>query len=64
VVRVTAPAADGKANEAILELVADAFRIPRRNVRLVAGRRNRTKIVELEEADPRILTELLAAPAG
>src|SRR3954469_3042332 len=63
VVRVTAPAVDGKANEAILELLADAFRIPRRSVRLVAGTRNRTKIVELEEADPRILAELLAAPA-
>ena len=63
VVRVTAPAVDGKANEAILESLADAFRIPRRNVQLVAGTRNRTKVVELEDADPRILAELLAAPA-
>src|SRR4051794_17013286 len=64
VVRVTAPAADGKANDAVVELLADAFRIPRRNVRLVAGTRNRTKIIDLEEADPRILSELLAPPAG
>jgi uncharacterized protein len=63
VVRVTAPAADGKANDAVLEAVSAAFRIPRRNARLVAGTRNRTKIVELEDADPRILTALLAAPA-
>jgi len=62
-VRVTAPAADGKANEAVLQSVAAAFRLPRRNARLVAGARNRTKIVELEEADARILTALLATPA-
>jgi uncharacterized protein len=62
VVRVTAPAADGKANQAVLESVAAAFQIPRRNARLVSGRRNRTKIVELQEADHRILTALLTAP--
>jgi uncharacterized protein YggU (UPF0235/DUF167 family) len=61
-VRVTAPAADGKANEAVLESVATAFRIPRRSARLVAGTRDRTKIIELDEADPRILAALLAAP--
>ena len=33
------------------------------NTELVAGTRNRTKVVELEDADPRILAELLAAPA-
>ena len=62
VVRVAAPAADGKANEVVLASLAAAFRIPRGHARLVAGTRNRTKIVELEEADTAILTALLAAP--
>ena len=61
VVRVTAPAVDGKANEAVLESVAAAFKIPRRDARVAAGTRSRNKVVELAGADPRTLTELLAA---
>lgn len=63
IVRVTAPAADGKANEAVLDSMASAFDLPRRQVRLVSGARNRTKIVELDGADPQILTALTALTA-
>lgn len=60
VVRVAAPAVDGKANEAVLTCLADAFRVPRRQVRIVSGLRNRTKVVEIDDADPRRLAGLLA----
>jgi uncharacterized protein len=62
-VRVAAPAVDGKANEAVLESVSAAFGVPRRNARIVSGSGSRTKVVELECADPRFLAALLATPA-
>jgi hypothetical protein len=46
-VRVTAPAEGGRANEAVLRLVADAVGLARRDVSLVSGRGGREKIVEL-----------------
>lgn len=61
VVRVTAPAVDGKANEAVLESVAAAFGVPRRKARIVSGMRGRTKVVEIEGADPGVLTDLVTA---
>ena len=64
VVRVAAPAADGKANEAVLDAMASAFRVPRRNARLISGARNRTKVVEIEGADPGMLTALLEVCEG
>ena len=47
-VRLTAPPVDGAANEALVELLAKAFGIPRRAVTIVSGASSRTKIVELE----------------
>jgi len=47
VVRVNAPPVEGKANERVVELLADHFRVPKRNVRIAVGTRGRTKIVEV-----------------
>ena len=46
--RVTAPAEGGRANEAVVELLADAVDVPRRQVALVSGHTAREKVVELE----------------
>ncbi len=46
-VRVTAPAEDGKANEAIKELLAGALGVPTRSVRIVAGGSSPRKVVEV-----------------
>jgi uncharacterized protein YggU (UPF0235/DUF167 family) len=62
VVRVSARAVDGKATEAALAAVADAFGVRRAAVRLVSGASSRTKIVDIDEGDPRVLAALLAAP--
>jgi uncharacterized protein (TIGR00251 family) len=59
VVRVTAPAVDGKANAATIEALATAFGVSRRSIRIVHGERARTKTIELE-ADPKVLTLLLS----
>jgi uncharacterized protein len=47
-VRLTAPPVDGAANEALVELLRDAFGIAARAVTIVSGASARTKVVELE----------------
>ncbi len=46
-VRVTAAPADGQANRAVIELLADAFGVPRSAVALVSGARSRDKLVRV-----------------
>jgi uncharacterized protein (TIGR00251 family) len=47
-VRLAAPPVEGAANEALLELLADALGVPRRSVRLVSGEASRGKVVEVD----------------
>ena len=53
-VAVTARAVDGKATEAALRAVADAFGVKRRDVTLVTGATSRDKVVEVD-GDPGVL---------
>jgi len=46
-VRVTAPPAEGRANAAVIELVASVAGVPRRKVELVRGERSREKLVRV-----------------
>ncbi len=48
VVTVTARAVDGKATEAALRAVADAFAVKRRDVTLVAGATSRDKVIDID----------------
>jgi pyridoxal phosphate enzyme (YggS family) len=50
--RVAAPPVEGAANEALLRLLADELRVPRRDVRLVAGAGGRTKVVVVDGLRP------------
>lgn len=59
VVRVNAPAVDGRATQAALAAVADAFGVRRDAVTLVTGKTSRTKVVEVAGGDPRVLADLL-----
>ena len=61
IVRVSARAVDGKATEAALTAVAAAFGLRRRAVTLIAGAASRTKILEVDGADPDALSRLLAS---
>jgi uncharacterized protein YggU (UPF0235/DUF167 family) len=61
VVRVSARAVDGRATEAALAAVADAFGVRRRAVGLVTGETSRTKVVDVAGADPATLARLLDA---
>jgi uncharacterized protein len=50
-VRVTAPPDRGRANDEVLELLAAALDVRRRQLRLVAGASSRDKVVELDGID-------------
>ena len=51
VVRVSERAVDGRATEAALQAVADAFGVRPRQVRLVQGTTSRAKVIEID-GDP------------
>ena len=51
-VRVAAPAVEGAANLALLQLLADELGVARRDVRLVAGATSRQKLVMVDGLDP------------
>jgi uncharacterized protein len=46
-VRVSAPAEAGRANDAVLALLAETLRVPRRDLELMAGFTSRDKVVAL-----------------
>jgi uncharacterized protein len=46
-VRVAAPPEDGRANEAVLALLAERLELPRRAVSIVSGHSAREKVVEM-----------------
>ncbi len=47
-VRVAAPPERGRANEAVVGLLASVLEVPARSVRVVGGQRGRTKVVEVD----------------
>ena len=54
-VEIAAPAVDGKANRALIELLASRWRVPRSAVQIVSGHRSVHKLVEVEGAQVRDL---------
>ena len=57
-VAVTAPPVDGEANAAVVEVLAKALGVPRRQVEVIAGMSSRRKTVRIEGADAAV-AELL-----
>jgi uncharacterized protein (TIGR00251 family) len=47
-IRLAAPAVENQANEALVEFLAEHYRVPRRSVRIAAGLRSRDKRVVIE----------------
>jgi len=45
---VTAPPVEGKANEKVIELLAEHFHRPKRCITILRGKTSRDKIVEIE----------------
>jgi uncharacterized protein len=61
---VTAPPEDGRANGALLGLLAKEFGLPARDFRLVTGARSRDKTVEIAGADAALLRQRLSKILG
>lgn len=47
-IRLAAPAVDNKANEALIDFLAEHYGVPRRNVRIASGLKSRQKRVLIE----------------
>ena len=58
--RVAAPAERGRANEALVGLIAAALDVPSGSVRVVGGQRGRSKVVEIETLDSEEVERRLA----
>jgi uncharacterized protein len=63
-IRVAAPPEDGRANDAVLRLLADTLSVPRASLTLVSGHGARDKIVELTGIGPVEVEQRLSALAG
>jgi hypothetical protein len=63
-VRVSAPPENGRANDAVLDLLARTLELPRRDLRLTAGSSSRDKLVVLEGVSEEAVETRLAASVG
>ncbi len=63
-VRVAAAPELGKANEAVLALLAETLAVSRSSVTLVSGGGSRDKIVELAGLEPDVIERRLATAGG
>lgn len=63
-VRVAAPPERGKANDAVVRLLAETLGLPVRSVTLVSGLGGRDKMVELAGIDPAETESRLASAEG
>ncbi len=59
-VRVAAPPEDGRANAAVVRLLAETLELPRDSVTLVSGHGTRDKVVELSGIEPKQIEERLS----
>jgi len=63
-VRVTAAPERGRANEAVLRLLAETLAVPRNAVTLVSGHGGREKVVELAGVGPALIERRLASASA
>jgi hypothetical protein len=62
-IRLQAPAVENRANEALVEFLAQLLKRPKSAVRILAGERSRTKRVEILGVTKQQVLDLLAVEA-
>jgi uncharacterized protein (TIGR00251 family) len=62
--RISAPPADNKANEALIDYLRGALRLPRTAVRIAHGAHSRHKVVEIDARPHAVVAQLCAWDAG
>lgn len=50
-IKLTSPPVEGKANQALINLLARFFAVPRRNITLVRGETSTNKLIEIKGID-------------
>jgi uncharacterized protein len=63
-VSVTAPPAEGRANHALVQLLAKEWRVAKRDVAIVAGQKSRDKIVHIAGEPAALLKQIGALTAA
>ena len=63
-VSVTAPPTEGRANGALVQLLAKEWRVPKRDIALVAGQKSRDKIVHITGDPAGLLSRVGALTAA
>ncbi len=63
-VAVTAPPSEDRANDALLQLLAKEWALPRRDLALVGGRKSRNKIVRVAGEPTALMRRLALAISG
>jgi uncharacterized protein (TIGR00251 family) len=56
-IRLTAPPVDGKANDALVEFLAEVLEVPRSRIEIVAGQTGRDKLVSILDLDAQTVHE-------
>jgi uncharacterized protein len=56
--RVAAPPVDGAANDEVIDAIAAALGVSRRNIRIVGGTRSRRKVVEVAGVSASLVVRL------
>ena len=49
ILKVKEPAREGKANQAVIKLLAEHFSVPKSQVRILSGFKSRSKVIEVIE---------------
>jgi uncharacterized protein len=62
--RVAAPPEGGRANDAVVRVLAKALSVPRDAITVVSGRGARDKVVELTGLDSALVEQRLSSAAG
>jgi uncharacterized protein (TIGR00251 family) len=62
-VRLRAPAVEDRANEAVVEFLAEVLKTPKAAVRILSGDRSRTKRIEIRGATGQQIEALLVREA-
>ena len=60
-VSVTAPPEDGRANDAVLALLREEYKLQRSQLELLGGQTNRNKVVLVRGVTPERLARMIAA---
>ena len=61
---LTAPPVDGRANQAVIEFLAEVLEIPRASVTIASGETSRKKVVRVTGVSKRIVEQKLEAVLG